>query len=221
MTAWESNRPSAFGVMEKGGAGGEAVRWLETDPNFTFHIANSFDDGQDIVIDVAGSKRAPLMPAADGSLPDPQETRFTLKRWRVGSNGRFREEAIDSLDIQFPRIDDRVQGRRYRKAFVNGTVRPTAGRVDGFDTVAVIDVESGARDEFSFGDGAYCGEPVFVARGSQEGDGWLLSLVWDSARNESFLAVLDAARVSAGPVAKVHMPARVPGGFHCHWRSAA
>lgn len=220
LTAWESNRPSAFGVMEKGGAGGETVRWFETDPNFTFHIANSFDDGQDIVIDVAGSKRAPLMPAADGSLPNPQDTRFTLKRWRIGGNGHFREEMIDGLDVQFPRIDDRVQGRRYRKAFVNGTVRPTAGRVDGFDTVAVIDVESGARDEFSFGDGAYCGEPVFVPRGAEEGDGWLLCLVWDSERNESVLAILDACRVSAGPVARVQMPARVPGGFHCHWRPA-
>lgn len=220
VTAWENDRPAAFGVMEKGGTGGASVRWFETDPTFTFHIANSFDDGQDIVIDVAGSKRAPLMPSADGGYPDPQDTRFTLKRWRIGGNGHFREETVDALDLQFPRIDDRVQGRRYRKAFVNGTSGPTAGRVDGFDTIAVIDVESGTRDEYSFGEGAYCGEPVFVPRGNHEGDGWLLSLVWDSARNESLLAVLDAQAVADGPIAKVHMPARVPGGFHCHWRSA-
>lgn len=219
--AWEGDRPSAFGVMAKGGAGGEEVRWFETDPTFAFHIANSFDDGHDIVIDVAGAKRAPLMPSPDGSLPSHEETRFTLRRWRIGGNGHFREEAIDGLDVQFPRIDDRVQGRRYRKAFVNGTARPTAGRVDGFDSIAAIDVETGLRDVFSFGEGAYCGEPVFVAGGAGEGEGWLLALVWDSQRNESFLAVLDAANVAAGPVARVHMPARVPGGFHCHWRSAA
>jgi carotenoid cleavage dioxygenase len=219
MAAWETDRPSAFGIMAKGGDGD--VRWVETDPTFAFHVANSFDDGGDVVIDVAGSKRAPLMPSADGSLPDPQETRFTLRRWRIGHNGSFREEPLDGLDIQFPRIDDRVQGRRYARAFVNGTPRPTAGRVDGFDSIAAIDVETGGRDEFSFGDGAYCGEPVFVARGTDEGDGWLLNLVWDSRSNESILAITDAHAVADGPVARIRMPARIPGGFHCHWRPAA
>ena len=219
--AWETDKPAAFGVMAKGGAGGADVRWLETDPTFMFHIANSFDDGADVVMDVAGSRRAPLMPAVDGSLPTHEETRFMLRRWRIGGNGSFREETIDGLDIQFPRIDDRFQGKRYSKAFVNGTARPGAGRVDGFDSIAVIDVETGMRDEYSFGEGAYCGEPIFVARGSGEADGWLLALVWDSGTNESVLTILDATAVAAGPVAKVLMPARVPGGFHCHWRNAA
>jgi carotenoid cleavage dioxygenase len=225
MAAWETDRPSVFGVMAKGSDGAD-IRWIETDPTFMFHIANSFDDGDDVVVDVAGSKRAPLMPAADGSLPDPQETRFTLKRWRIGRShngmgGTFREEQIDDLDLQFPRIDDRMQGSRYARAFVNGTARPTAGRLDGFDSIATIHLESGHRDEFSFGDGAYCGEPVFVPSGSSEGEGWLLNLVWDAHANESILAITDARHVSAGPVARIRMPARVPGGFHCHWRSAA
>jgi carotenoid cleavage dioxygenase len=217
--AWEGDRPACFGVMAKGGDASD-IRWIETDPTFMFHIANSFDDGEDVVVDVAGSKRAPLMPGIDGTLPSHQDTRFTLKRWRIGHNGSFREEEIDGLDIQFPRIDDRVQGKRYTRAFANGTARPTAGRLDGFDQIATIDVETGTRDSFSFGEGAYCGEPVFVSSGPGEGEGWLLNLVWNSHSNESFLAITDASRVAAGPVAKVHMPARVPGGFHCHWRPA-
>jgi len=220
VAAWESDKPAAFGVMAKGGNGGDEVRWLETDPTFMFHIANSFDDGDDVVLDVAGSKRAPLMPAVDGTLPSHDDTRFMLRRWRIGGNGSFREETLDGLDIQFPRIDDRFQGRRYTKAFVNGTTRPTAGRLDGFDSIAAINIESAARDAHSFGEGAYCGEPIFVARGAAEGDGWLLNLVWDSLKNESYLSIIDATAVAAGPVAKIHMPARVPGGFHCHWRPA-
>lgn len=220
MAAWEPERASVFGIMAKDGDG-SAVRWVESDPAFMFHIANSYDDGDAVVIDVAGSRRAPLMPAVDGSLPDPKESRFTLKRWRIGHNGGFREEEIDDLELQFPRIDDRVQGKRYRYAFVNGTATPGAGRVDGFDSIATVDVERGTRDAFSFGDGAFCGEPVFVPSGAAEGEGWLLNLVWDSHANESILAISDARNVSAGPVARIRMPARVPGGFHCHWRSAA
>ena len=217
MAAWDSSRGAAFGVMPRGGG---AVRWVDSDPRFMFHSANSYEAGGDIVIDVAGSLRAPLMPDADGTLPHHSETRFTLKRWIVGASGSVSEAAIDDLDIQFPRIDDRVQGRRYRYAFVNGTARPSAGRIDGFDRLARIDVQAGTRVDWHGGDGAYIGEPVFVPRpgGSAEGDGWLLALRWDSLANVSDLLILDAAQLADGPVATVRMPERVPGGFHCHWR---
>ena len=220
MAAWEPGRAAHFGVMPRGGTAAD-LRWIDSDPRFMFHSANSYQAGDDIVIDVAGSARAPLMPDADGNLPGHDESRFTLKRWIV-SPGGVREEAIDTMDVQFPRIDDRFQGKRYTAAFVNGTLRPTSGRVDGFDMVARIDVDSGARDGFDAGEGAFLGEPVFVARpgSTAEGDGWLLVLKWDSGTNESALLVIDATAVGAGPVAVVHMPARVPGGFHCHWRAA-
>ncbi len=53
-----------------------------------------------------------------------------------------------------------------------------------------------------------------------ETDGWLLALKWDSHRNESALLVMDAGHLADGPVATIHMPSRIPGGFHCHWRPA-
>lgn len=221
MAAWESRRASHFGIMPKG-SDGDDIRWVDADPTFAFHVANSYDDGDDIVIDVAGSRRAPLMPDADGTPADPDASRFAFRRWRIGG-GRFTEEQLDDLELQFPRIDDRMQGRRYTRAFVNGTSRGGAGRVDGFDEVAVIDVERGGRDAFHGGDGAYFGEPVFAPRpgSTVEGDGWLLSLRWDSVANESALLVFDAMHVADGPVATVRMPARVPGGFHCSWRPSA
>jgi carotenoid cleavage dioxygenase len=57
---------------------------------------------------------------------------------------------------------------------------------------------------------------VFAARpGSHaEGDGWLLATVFDAARNASHLAILDAQRVEAGPIACARLNHRVPAGFH-------
>ncbi len=217
MAAWEGDRPTMFGIMPKGGTA-ENLRWVESDPLFMFHSANAFERDGDIVIDVAGSKRAPLMPDVNGAMPSHAETRFAMRRWVVGKSA-VTEETIDGMDVQFPRIDDRRQGREYRAIYANGTVRPTAGRVDGFDMLVRIDPETGARDGFDAGDGAYLGEPVFVADGTGETEGWLLSLRWDSVRNESALLVMDAGHLGDGPVAVVRMPSRVPGGFHCHWRA--
>ena len=49
------------------------------------------------------------------------------------------------------------------------------------------------------------------------GPGWLLAYVYDAATAASDMVVLDADDVAAGPVATVHLPARVPYGFHGSW----
>ena len=41
-----------------------------------------------------------------------------------------------------------------------------------------------------------------------------MAFVYDPDTDRSSLVVLDAQHVSAGPVAEVHLPVRVPYGFH-------
>ena len=53
--------------------------------------------------------------------------------------------------------------------------------------------------------------------GTAEDDGWLLATCHDDATNESQVVVLDAQDVDAGPIARVHMPRRLPFGFHANW----
>jgi carotenoid cleavage dioxygenase len=79
-----------------------------------------------------------------------------------------------------------------------------------------------ARDEavrFQPGEHGQAGEPVFVrgAEGHGEDEGWVLSVVYDPTRDASDLVVLDATAFAGPPVATVHLPARVPFGFHGSW----
>jgi carotenoid cleavage dioxygenase len=62
-------------------------------------------------------------------------------------------------------------------------------------------------------------EPVFVPRSADatEDDGWVLAYVHDEARDACDIVVLDAQDFSAPPVATVHLPVRVPFGFHGNW----
>ena len=53
--------------------------------------------------------------------------------------------------------------------------------------------------------------------GRGEGEGWLLTYTYDRTVDRSHLDVLDAQDVAAGPVARVHLPVRVPYGFHGLW----
>ena len=45
----------------------------------------------------------------------------------------------------------------------------------------------------------------------------MMSLVYDAATDRSELVVLAAGDIAAEPVARVHLPARVPVGFHGNW----
>jgi carotenoid cleavage dioxygenase-like enzyme len=67
------------------------------------------------------------------------------------------------------------------------------------------------------------GEPVFVpaAPDSGEDEGWVLSVVYDAARDASDVRIIDATDFKAPPVATVHLPRRVPYGFHGSWVDGA
>lgn len=69
----------------------------------------------------------------------------------------------------------------------------------------------------SFGAGREPGEFVFVPSDGQaaEDDGVLMGFVYDRGSNRSDLVLLDAETLNT--VGTVHLPARVPHGFHGNW----
>ena len=67
------------------------------------------------------------------------------------------------------------------------------------------------------GPGGHPGEFVFVPAddGTAEDDGYLMGFVYDAAQGRSDLVLLDAAGLET--VAAIHLPVRVPNGFHGNW----
>jgi carotenoid cleavage dioxygenase-like enzyme len=81
------------------------------------------------------------------------------------------------------------------------------------------DLVTGERSVHDFGPGRVPGEFVFVPshRDAPEGDGWMIGFVIDTDRETTDLVILDAKDRAAEPVARVHIPHRVPPGFHGNW----
>ena len=81
------------------------------------------------------------------------------------------------------------------------------------------DFASGITESISHGEGRFTMETVFVPRTatSAEDDGWLMSMVHNATDLTTDLVLLDASEPSSSPVATVHIPARVPYGFHGNW----
>jgi carotenoid cleavage oxygenase len=210
---WAPEHGARVGVLPRAGRG-EDVRWISMDPSYVFHVVNAFDDGERTVLDVlrydAVFETAPG-EAVSASLP-------LLHRWTVDpAANRVHEEMLDDTPAEFPRIDPSVAGGRHRYAY---TVRTGHDALHpSFEGLVKYDF---ARDEsvrYDPGPGRCPGEPVFVraADGSGEDEGWVLSVVFDAARGASDLVILDATSFDGAPVATVHLPARVPFGFHGSW----
>jgi carotenoid cleavage dioxygenase len=214
---FEPELGTRIGVMPRSG-GSRDVVWFEADPCYVFHPLNAWDDGARVVADVCRYARLPLFDEGDGR-EGMQQLHATLTRWTLDlASGLVKEEALDDAASEFPRLDERRAGLRYRHGYAAGAPEPEAERA-GFDAVLHWDLERGTRKAHRVASEDAVGEPLFVPRApdAPEGDGFLLVLVYRGAERRSDLLVLDAQNVDGAPLATVRLPHRVPFGFHGNW----
>ena len=72
-----------------------------------------------------------------------------------------------------------------------------------------------------FGRDATVGEAVFgpAAPDSAEDDGYVMAFVYNPDRGAADLVLLAARDFTSEPVARIHLPARIPLGFRGNWIS--
>ena len=192
------------------------MRWFTTDPCYVFHPMNMWEEGGRLHAHVMQYERAPLFPDATGARVKTAPARLAL--WTIdldGTSNNVRREVIDDLAGEFPRFDERRAGLPYRHGWFAAHARNT--EETAFDSLAHVDFARGARHVHSFPMGDVPSEPVFVPRGPEEGEGWILSVVYRSAEDRSDLAIFDAGDIASGPICLVKLPRRVPFGFHGNW----
>lgn len=220
---WRSRQPNLLLVFRRNDPTAAPVT-LEADARWMWHSINAYDHGDEIVCDFVGFDAPDHFIGRDAALDvimDGEDGRFDqpgrVRRYVIDPRARrVREQVIHDANVEFPFVDPRTVGRRHRYAYV-----ATSGRSAGYwSGVTRVDHDSGEAQTYDFGDGAVATEPVFVPRGRGEADGWLLVGVHDARRSTHALAVLDAASVTAGPLALAHLDHHVPMSFHGHWRPA-
>lgn len=204
-------------------AGGPVVE-METDPFQVGHFVGAYDDGGELVIDLCQlSEWRHMGEAAQRYRTSDWEGygHSTVRRHRIDPRAKsIRSETVCDLPAEFPRIRADTETRRGRYAYFAANTKPGEG--GWFRATMKLDRETGATEVHDFGRYKVGLEPIFVPRpeGIDEEDGWLLTPVHDGRRQTSELAILDARRVSDGPVATLGLPANTGITFHGSWRPA-
>ena len=208
---WKPELGTRFTLLDR--STGEARGPFTTDACFGFHHVNSYEDGDEVVVDIC-------------VFDDPQIVEdLYLERLRAGkpvaragaaavpdqprAPARSAPSASATAAIELPRINyGRCNERPYRYVWGVGM-----GESGWLEAIVKADLETRETTVWSE-PGCFAGEPVFVAEpdGAAEDDGVLLSIVLDSERGNSFLLVLDAA--SLEELARAEAPHHIPFGFH-------
>lgn len=211
---WNPQHQARVGLLPRA-SGAEDIVWCDVEPCYVFHVANSFDraDGK-VVVDVAVYE---IMFAGDGEGPNGKP--LGLERWLIDPETRqVKRTTLDPAPQEFPRPDERFLGREYRYAWSIGLAKDDPAFV-GVQGLYRHDLVAGTRTAHDFGPQRVPGEFVFVPRHAHapEGEGWMMGYVIDKASDTTELVILDAADMAAEPVARVHIPHRIPPGFHGNW----
>jgi carotenoid cleavage dioxygenase len=202
---WDEAYGARLGVMPRNGTDADVV-WYDIDPCYVFHPLNAYEEGSKIVVDVCRMQDA-MKP---GSNSPPM-----LFRWVIDTeSGTVSETQLDDRVVDFTRVCDTVVGLKnrygYAAAFAGGM--PVAAGYVKYD----LDQGNSQYHDLQGGQGS---EPVFVKdpNGQAEDDGWVLSYVYRPETNTSEVVIVDSRGFDSEPVARIHLPVRVPAGFHGNW----
>jgi carotenoid cleavage dioxygenase-like enzyme len=219
---WNPEHPARVGLLPRDGST-TVPRWLEVEPCWVFHTLNAYDDADWVIVDVVQYEGAYDVSVLDGRGP------VTLDRWTLDPTAdRVVRSRLDDRTQEFPRVDERSVSRphRYGYSAVIGEVNSALISLDGdfaddafANALLKHDLAHSSVEAHEFGRGATAGEAVFVpvSPGAAEDDGYVMAFVHDPDRDAADLVVLAAQDFRGEPVARIHLPARIPLGFHGSW----
>jgi len=225
--SWRPAEGNLVLVLEREGTA-EPVR-LTTEACFMWHSLNAHESSGELVADFVGYANPDHLIGADPPVIAVMTGRRginkypgELRRYLIDLRSKtIRQEILDRSNYEWPRINERHRGYRYRYGYL-AKCRP--GEFF-WSIVTRVDMQGGKVESYGFGPGIYCSEAVFVPLpayhylpDSLEEPGWLLTECYNDRTKRGFLAILRAERLADGPVALVHLSHHVPFSFHGFWQ---
>ncbi len=214
LVGWDPDNGCRIGIVPRSGDD-NSIHWFEIEESFLFHVANAFEEGDEVIFQACRSDRGGIVTEEGVEVRDQlgqlHEWRFNMRTGDVQSIPIDREFHCD-----FPRINDDYVGYKNRYTYA---ARFRVEATPTFDGEMKYDNETGKIEMHYFGDHAESGEAVFVPRigSTKEDDGYVICFVYDRNSGSSECQILDAQKWHADPVARIKIPQRVPHGFHAAW----
>ncbi|GJX04845.1 carotenoid 9,10(9',10')-cleavage dioxygenase 1-like protein, partial [Tanacetum coccineum] len=243
LIKYEEDGYARIGVMPRYGDA-SSVRWFQVDTCCVFHIINTYEDGNEVIL-WAFRARNSIIPGPDLGLNKFEwfSSRFTNEmdsnlnaneslfsqayEWRLNmETGEVKERFLtgNSHSMDFPMINENFTGLKNKYGYAQ-TVDLDASRISGmakFGGLMKLYLDDTNEQDYvkmefhKFPKNTFCTGAAFVAKpdGLDEDDGWVITFVHDEYSNISRVIIVNAKKFTSEPVAIITLPSRVPYGFH-------
>ena len=187
------------------------MKWFDIEPCYIYHTMNAYEFGEDIVF------TAPrLFGYTSVGMANPPAPK--LHQWIINlKTGKVKEKQIDDLGVDFPIVSPLHVGLPTRYGYA-AEFHLGAPYITGYHK---YDLVTGERKAHNLKTGRTGAEASFIPKenAKSEDDGYLMSFVHDPEDDKSELIISDAQNIEDEPLCRIHLPARVPAGFHGSWIS--
>lgn len=217
---FQPNQPTRILVIPRHAGVGTEIQLLETHSGFVFHHANAFEQGNQLYIDSVCYESLPAVEPESDFRQVNFEALSPGQLWRFQLNLKdktVQRQLIEPRCCEFPSIHPENVGRAYRYLFL-GAAHNATGNAP-LQAILKADLITGERQLWSAAPHGYVSEPIFIPRtdATAEDDGWVITVVYNSAHHRSDVVILDASNLNRGPVARLHLKHHIPYGLHGNW----
>ncbi len=223
MVSFKPENGTRLGVMPRFGQADDII-WHDIENGHVQHFWNGWHENGIVEVSGTFNSNPQFGMDTDGDMDDSSAsaqagvaTRFKIDL----AKGKATVEKFDDMEGDFCRFNDEMNGVRTRHHYMGG-FQDERGIIGQFDTLVKYDDQTNGRETWYSGKNHHLGEAVFAPNpgGAAEDDGWLVFTDHDHVENTTDVCVVDAQNLEAGPIARVHMPRKVPFGFHVNWFKA-
>lgn len=212
---WNTKHKPRVGLLAKDGKGTDTI-WCDIDPCYVFHPCNAYDN-PDGTVTLDACVHDKVFATATAGV---DSTTIPFERWSIDPVAkRVTRTVVDPDQQEFPRMNETRTGLPYRFAYTLGMPSGSDPSVPEETKLFKHDMKEGTRQIHDFGPGYVASEFAFVpaADATAEDHGWLMGYVIKPADGTSALVIINAQDFEGPAQAMIHVPHRIPPGFHGNW----
>jgi all-trans-8'-apo-beta-carotenal 15,15'-oxygenase len=182
-----------------------------------FHVANAWEGAAEVIVDyMRAASPASLLSGWSVMAGEYRHVRgAALTRARVSlADGMASQEPLLDHDAEFPAIHARDTGHAYRHLLCLERSPRRPVDTPGYDQLAYVDMQSGDRKVFCFGDDWLVEEHLLIDGGDVSAPLWAIGTALDARSQQTVLSVFELSSLDVGPVAQARLPYALPLGLH-------
>ncbi|MGK7880979.1 MAG: carotenoid oxygenase family protein [Crocosphaera sp.] len=215
---WEPEEGTTIILVDRHDAKKQPI-YLKTDAFWVWHFMNGFEKNNKIFIDFVYYPEINLESHWQAIL----ENKSNLQRMTIDlKNQQISSEKLDDHYVDFPTINNEKIGQSYGfgyAPYIDTELLSKRKVPNYFPSLIQYDLVNKTNKIHQFKPGCYGGEAAFIpsTKGQSELDGYVVTFVYNENTNTSDFVIIDPRNFESEPIATVHLPVRVPSGFHGNW----